>query len=88
MILTWGCGIFCSMSQIFHNIQLGLDEDLEEKLAWLMPNFGSYHVLRQSVDARRRHEPHLVYSVEVFAQGEHPPENSFALDRVSYQGPP
>lgn len=76
------------MSQIFHNIKLGLDEELEEKLAWLVPNFSSYHILRQSVDARRRHAPHLVYSLEVFEQGEVPPAAQTPLEKVTHQGDP
>lgn len=77
------------MSRIFHDIKLGLDEDLEEKLAWLVPNFSSYHILRQSVDARRRHSPHLVYSVEVYGPGENPPPpETFALSPIPYRGRP
>lgn len=76
------------MSRIFQNIKLGIDEDLEEMLAWLVPDFSSYHILRQSVDARRRHSPHLIYSVEVFEENETPSEASFELDKISYGGDP
>jgi hypothetical protein len=58
------------MSRTLRNIKLGLDESLEEHLAWLEPGYGGYRILRQSVDARQRHSPHLVYSVEVFDPGE------------------
>jgi hypothetical protein len=30
-----------NMSRIFHNIKLGIDDDLEEKLSWLVPNYSS-----------------------------------------------
>lgn len=54
------------MSKIFHDLLLTLDSSLDEKLQELVPNYGSYRILRQSVDARRRQsEPLLVYSVEV-----------------------
>src|SRR4051812_46855005 len=59
-----------SMSRTLRNIKLGLDESLEEHLAWLAPGYADFRILRQSVDARQRHQPHLVYSVEVFAPGE------------------
>lgn len=59
------------MSKVFQNIQVGLDEDLEEKLQWLMPNYAGYQVIKQSLDARRRQAaPHFVYNVMVFEPGE------------------
>ena len=36
----------------------------------MAPNYSTYHILRESIDARRRHSPHRVISVEVFDQGE------------------
>ena len=53
------------MSKIFNNVEIPIDQDLAEKIAWLMPEHGPYRVIRQSVDARRRHSPHFVYTVEV-----------------------
>lgn len=54
------------MAKIFHDLLLSLDTDLEDKLKELVPDYSSYRILRQSVDARRRQaEPQLVYSVEV-----------------------
>src|SRR5262245_19094971 len=58
------------MSRTLRNINLGLDESLEEHLAWLAPDYSDYRILRQSIDARRNHSPRFVYTVEVFAQGE------------------
>jgi uncharacterized FAD-dependent dehydrogenase len=77
-----------NMSRIFHNIKLGIDDDLEEKLSWLVPNYSSYHIMRQSVDARRRHSPHLIYSVEVFEENESPPDSTIKLEKVSFKGDP
>jgi uncharacterized protein len=73
--------------RVFHDIKVGLDDELEEQLSWLAPGYGTYRILKQSVDARQRHNPHLVYSVEVFDQGETAPEINFNLPKVNYKGP-
>lgn len=71
------------MSQIFHDVKVPLDEDLADKLAWLMPDHGPYRILRQSVDARQRHSPHFVYSVEVAGPDEVLRVEEFHLEKVS-----
>jgi Uncharacterized FAD-dependent dehydrogenases len=71
------------MPKIFQNIEIPIDQDLEEKLQWLMPEHGPYRILRQSVDARRAHSPHFVYSVEVAAKGETLELPQFNLDKIS-----
>jgi uncharacterized protein len=77
------------MSKRLDNVQVGLDEDLEEKLQWLAPGFGHFHILRKSLDARkRRAAPHFVYSVEVFDQGESVASEKYDLERIPYGGPP
>lgn len=58
------------MSKIIPNLEIPIDQDLEEKLQWMMPEHGPYRILRQSVDARRSHSPHFVYTVEVAEKGE------------------
>ncbi|MBC7371769.1 MAG: FAD-dependent monooxygenase [Bdellovibrionaceae bacterium] len=58
------------MSRIFQNIEVPIDTDLEEKLALLMPDHGQYRILRQSVDARRSHNVHFVYTLEVAEKNE------------------
>ncbi|WP_413287533.1 NAD(P)/FAD-dependent oxidoreductase [Bdellovibrio sp. HCB337] len=58
------------MSRIFQNLEIPIDQDLEEKLQYLMPDHGPYRILRQSVDARRSHNVHFVYSVEVAEKNE------------------
>jgi uncharacterized protein len=75
------------MSRVFHNIKVGLDDELSEQLQWLAPNYSSYRVVRQSVDARQRHSPHFVYSVEVFDQGEIPTRTEFKIEKSNYKGP-
>jgi uncharacterized FAD-dependent dehydrogenase len=58
------------MSRIFQNLEVPINEELEEKLQYLMPDHGPYRILRQSVDARRSHSVHFVYSVEVAEKNE------------------
>ncbi|MDG0818203.1 NAD(P)/FAD-dependent oxidoreductase [Bdellovibrio svalbardensis] len=70
------------MSKIFNNIEIPIDQDLEEKLQYLMPEHGPYRILRQSVDARRAHSPHFVYSVEVAAKGETLSNPQFDLEKI------
>ncbi|MCB0407116.1 MAG: hypothetical protein KDD34_02865 [Bdellovibrionales bacterium] len=71
------------MSKHFHNIKIGIDEDLEEKISWLVPDFSTYKILKKSVDARQRHSPHLVYSLEVFEKNETPPSKQIVLEKIS-----
>ena len=49
-----------------------------------MPNHGPYRILRQSVDARQRHSPHFVYSLEVAAAGETLKVEEFSLEKASW----
>lgn len=76
------------MSQIYRDIKVRLDEDLKEKLQLLSPRLSDFRILKKSVDARKRHDVHEVYSVEVFKQGETPSPNNFPLEPISYSGPP
>jgi uncharacterized protein len=70
------------MPRVLQNLQVPLDQSLEENLAWLMPEHGDYRILRQSVDARQRHKPHFVYTVEVAEKGERLSQYEFNLDQV------
>ncbi len=72
------------MSKILQNLEIPIDQDLEEKLALLMPSYGEYRILRQSVDARRRHSPHFVYSVEVSESGERLQLPQFPIEKVCF----
>jgi uncharacterized FAD-dependent dehydrogenase len=76
------------MSRTLRNIKLGLDEDLAEHLAWLTPGYGDFRILRQSVDARQRHAPHFVYSVEVFDQGEKVERAPITVEPVTFKDRP
>lgn len=76
------------MPKIYHNIKLNLDEELEDHLAWLAPSYVDYRILRQSVDARRRHSLQMVYSVEVFEQGEKPKHQLHHLEKINHNTEP
>jgi uncharacterized protein len=72
------------MARTFRDLQIGLDENLEEQLAWLSPGYSYYRVLRKSVDARRSSAPHWVYTVEVFGAEETPPDEKYEVERISF----
>lgn len=76
-------GIGSRMSKIIQNLEIPIDQDLEEKLAWMMPEHGPYRIIRQSVDARRAHSPHFVYTLEVADKGETLSNPQFDLEMVS-----
>lgn len=71
------------MSKVFKNIQVGIDDDLEEQLKWISPNFESFQILKKSTDARKRNDLKFVYSVEVFDKGEPSKKNPIILDKLS-----
>jgi uncharacterized protein len=70
------------MSKEFKNVTLGLDEDLEEKLQWLDPGYSSYAILRQSIDARKRDQIKLVYSIKTFGLNEEKKTEEINLDKL------
>ena len=76
------------MSKTLHNLKLDLDQELKEHLQWLEPDHSSFHILRQSVDARRGKAPQMVYSVEVFGPEESPPAPPPPLERLKVWNEP
>jgi uncharacterized protein len=60
------------MSKKINNIKVAIDEDLEEKLQLLSPNYAHFRVIKKSVDARTKQKLHWVYNVEIFDEGEEP----------------
>ena len=58
------------MSKIIKDLKIKIDDNLEEHLAWLHPDYGEYRILRQSVDARQKHSPHFVYTLELTDKNE------------------
>ncbi len=71
------------MSKKIDNITVGLDEDLSEKLSWMFPGHGPYRILKQSVDARRRHSVHFLYSVEIAEAGETLSNDEVILEKIA-----
>ncbi len=71
------------MSRIFQNIEVPIESDLEEKLQYLMPEHGPYRILRQSIDARRSHSVHFVYTLEVAEKGESLKTETFEVSRLN-----
>ena len=70
------------MSKIFKDIKIKIEDDLEQHLSWLMPDHGPYRILKQSVDARQKHSPHFVYSIEVADKDEELKLEEFSLTRI------
>ncbi|MGZ3695845.1 MAG: NAD(P)/FAD-dependent oxidoreductase, partial [Bdellovibrionota bacterium] len=71
------------MPRILHDLKVPLDEELAERLQWMVPDHGPWRILRQSVDARQRHSPHFVYSVEVAEAGEVLKVEQFSLEKIT-----
>lgn len=71
------------MSKIFKDIKVPIDQELSEHLSWLMPEHGEYRILRQSVDARKKHSPHFVYTIEVAEKNEILQLEKFELSKTS-----
>ena len=72
-----------AMSQVFSNLNVGLDEVLSEKLKLMVDDYVTHRILKKSVDARRSRSPHFIYSVEVFSTGEKVPEKNIVLEKLS-----
>lgn len=76
------------MSKQIKDLEVRLNEDLEEKLAYMVPDFSSYRILKKSIDARKSRKPHFIYSLEVYGPGETPVEEDLTPERIKYQGEP
>lgn len=70
----------------FKDLKIGLDESLEEKLQYLVPNYFTHRVLKESVDARKRSEIHKVLTVEVYESGESPTDPEYPVEKVVFNG--
>ena len=71
------------MSKILKDLKLPIDKELSEHLTWLMPNHGEFRILRKSVDARKKHSPHFVYTIEIADQDEILKLEKFDLKPIS-----
>lgn len=72
------------MPKRIENLKIDIDEDLEERLQWLAPNYETYHIIKKSIDARKRHQLHFVYTLDVFLKGEQVVAPEFSLEKVSF----
>lgn len=70
------------MAKILSNIQVPIDAELDEHLKWMMPDHGEYRVLKKSLDARRRHDVHFVYSLMVAEKNEKLERPQIQLDKL------
>lgn len=70
------------MAKELKDIKVGLDEDLEEKLQWMDPEYSSYVILKKSVDARKRNQIHFLYSIKTFALGEDQTTSEIPLEKI------
>ncbi len=70
------------MGKIHTNIEVGIDDDLEEQLQWLSPNYENFHILKKSVDARKRGALKFIYSVETFQKGESAEKDNIRVDSL------
>lgn len=76
------------MPKILTNLKVPLNQKIEDVVREKLPTSQDFRILKKSVDARRRHEPHWVYSVEVYLPGETKPSEDFQLPKVHYSGEP
>lgn len=72
------------MSKIIKDLKIAIDKDLFEHLAWLEPQNNGYRILRQSVDARQKHSPHFVYTLEVAGPDEILKVEKFELPKIEF----
>jgi len=65
------------------NLELKIGLDLETFLRQEFLNYSSHRVLKKSVDARRRHEPHFVYKLHVAENGAPLPDDKIILEKTN-----
>ncbi len=70
------------MGKIHTNIEVGIDDELEEQLQWLSPNYENFNILKKSIDARKRGALKFIYSVETFEKGEASTKKRIELDSL------
>lgn len=72
--------------KLLKDLKVPLDADISDIIRKEIPNFSTYRVIKKSVDARKRHAIHEVYSVEVYMPGETPKDHDFPVDKIKFQG--
>ena len=69
--------------KVHKGVKVELDEELEDKLALLAPNYTHYRILKKSIDARRRNPPHFNYTIETYGLGEEAPIPEYRLEALN-----
>ena len=72
----------------FNNISLSPGADIEAALKKLDPDFKSYRILKQSLDARKKSKIMFIYSVETFSTEAPPPHEKIELEKSKYRTDP
>lgn len=72
--------------KLLKDIKVPLDANLEDAIRSEVPNFSSYRVIKKSVDARKRHAIHEVYTLEVYGPNEKPVDDDFPVNKISFKG--
>ncbi len=71
------------MSKLLSNIEVGINEELEDQLQWLAPDYESYRILKKSVDARKKGNLKFIYSVKTFDKGESSKKDPITLEKLN-----
>ena len=58
------------LSVRYRDIKVPLDQELEEVLTRLDPRWESYHIVRKSIDARKKQHIHFCYTIDVYYKNE------------------
>lgn len=72
--------------KVLKDLKVPLDADISDIIRKQIPNFSTYRVIKKSVDARKRHAIHEVYTVEVYMPGEIPQDHDFPVSKVQFNG--
>lgn len=73
------------MSKLLQDLKIPLDKSIEEVLQKEAPGYTSYRIHKKSVDARKRHAIHEVYTIEVFFKNEVPSKIEYNVDTVTWK---
>ncbi len=72
--------------KLLKDLKVPLDADISDIIKKQIPTFSSFRVIKKSVDARKRHAIHEVYTVEVYMPGETPQDHDFPVSRINFKG--
>lgn len=72
--------------KLLKDVKVLLDENLEEVIRKQIPDFSTYRVIKKSVDARKRHAIHEVYTIEVYGPAEKPLDDVFPVKKINFSG--